>query len=69
MQWKVKIHWSAARVSNLNKQPCSFKKKIKKTELGTSEWDTINPDCLIRISNVNPFDFLDIVQKNQKPVF
>ena len=24
----------------------------------TLEWDTINPDCLIRISNVDTFDFL-----------
>jgi len=42
-------------------------------ELGTLEWDTINPDCLIRISNVDTFDFmlffLVIEQKNQKPVF
>ena len=29
-----------------------------KTELGTQEWDTINPECLIRISNVDTFDFL-----------
>ena len=28
------------------------------TELGTLKWDTINPDCLIRISNVDTFDFL-----------
>ena len=27
-------------------------------ELGTLEWDTINPDCLIRISHVASFDFL-----------
>ena len=27
-------------------------------ELGTLEWDTIIPDCLIRISNVDTFDFL-----------
>ena len=27
-------------------------------ELGTLEWDTINPDCLIRISNVDTFDFM-----------
>ena len=28
------------------------------SELGTLEWDTINPDCLIRISNVDTYDFL-----------
>ena len=44
-------------------------------ELGTLEWDTINPDCLIQTSNVDNFNFLlnplflDIAQKNQKPVF
>ena len=27
-------------------------------ELGTFKWDTFNPDCLIRISNVDTFDFL-----------
>ena len=27
-------------------------------ELGTLEWDTFNPDCLIRISNVDTFKFL-----------
>ena len=27
-------------------------------ELGTLESDTFNPDCLIRISNVDTFDFL-----------
>ena len=27
-------------------------------DLGTLEWDTINPDCLIRISNVDTFNFL-----------
>ena len=27
-------------------------------ELGTLEWDTFNPDCLIRISNVDTFYFL-----------
>ena len=43
-------------------------------ELGTLEWDTFNPDWLIRISNVDTFNFLlnplffDI-KKNQKPVF
>jgi len=26
--------------------------------MGTLEWDTVNPDCLIRISNVDTFDFL-----------
>ena len=26
------------------------------TELGTLEWDTFNPDCLIRISNVDTFN-------------
>ena len=25
-------------------------------ELGTLEWDNINPDCLIRISNMDTFD-------------
>ena len=29
-----------------------------KTELGTLEWETINPECLIRTSNVDTFDFL-----------
>ena len=28
------------------------------SELGTLEWDTFNPDCLIRISNVDTFSFL-----------
>ena len=28
------------------------------SELGTLEWNTINPDCLIRISTVDTFDFL-----------
>ena len=28
------------------------------SELGTLEWDTFNPDCLIRISNVDTFNFL-----------
>jgi len=28
------------------------------TELGSLEWDTINPDCLIRISNVDTFDVM-----------
>jgi len=28
------------------------------SELGTLEWDTIDPDCLIRISNVDTYDFL-----------
>ena len=28
------------------------------SELGTLEWDTFNPDCVIRISNVNTFNFL-----------
>ena len=43
--------------------------------LGTLEWDTFNPDCLIRIFNVDTFNFLlnplflDIEQNNQKPVF
>ena len=27
-------------------------------ELGTLEWDTFNPDWLIRISNVDTFNFL-----------
>ena len=27
-------------------------------ELGTLEWDTFNPDCLIRISNLDNFNFL-----------
>ena len=37
--------------------------------------DTINPDCLIRLSYVETLNFLlnplffDIVQKNQKPVY
>ncbi len=45
------------------------------SELGTLEWETINPDCLIRIFNVDTFNFLlnplflDIEQNNQKPVF
>ena len=42
-----------------------FKHKIIWPQLGTLELDTFNPDCLIRISTL----FLDIVQKNQKPVF
>ena len=29
-----------------------------KPELETFEWDTFNPDCLIRISNVDTFKFL-----------
>jgi len=28
------------------------------TELGTLEWETFNPDCLIRIFNVDTFNFL-----------
>ena len=46
-----------------------------KPELETFEWDTFNPDCLIRISNVDTLisclihSSLDIVQKNQKSVF
>ena len=31
---------------------------IAKPELRTLEWETFNPDCLIRISNVDTFDFL-----------
>ena len=27
-------------------------------ELGTLEWDTFNPDCLIRIFNVGTYNFL-----------
>ena len=27
------------------------------SELGTLEWETINPDCLIRIFNVDTFNF------------
>ena len=49
---------------------------IKISELGTLDWDTFNPDFLIRISNVDTFNFnclihslMDNVQKNQKPVF
>ena len=43
-------------------------------ELGTSERNTFNHDWLIRISNVDTFNFLlnphflDIIHKNQKPV-
>ena len=45
------------------------------SELGTLKWDTFNPDCLIRISKVETFNFflnpffLDRVQKNQKTGF
>ena len=49
---------------------------IKISELGTLDWDTFNPDFLIRISNVDTFNFnclihslMDNAQKNQKPVF
>ena len=35
-----------------------FHSKVFSTELGTLKWDTFNPDCLIRISNVDTFDFL-----------
>ena len=48
-----------------NKKPENWALKIKSSlkcqkcpELRTLEWDTINPDCLIRISNVDTFDFL-----------
>ena len=45
------------------------------SELKTSECDILNPDYLIWVSNGHTFDFfwdrsfLDIVEKNQKPVF
>ena len=45
------------------------------SELGTLEWDTFNPDFLIRIYKWSLLisclihSFLDILQKNQKPVF
>ena len=46
------------------------------SELGTLEWDTVDPDCLIRITNVdtydfllNPLFFLDKLKKNQKTFF
>ena len=45
------------------------------TELKTLEWDILNPDYLIWVSNGHTFDFLlkpfffNIVEKNQKPVF
>ena len=32
--------------------------KISSSELGTLKWDTFNHDCLIRISNVDTFNFL-----------
>ena len=32
--------------------------KFTSSKLGTLEWDTFNPDCLIRISNVETFHFL-----------
>ena len=31
---------------------------VYRAEMGTLEWDTFNPDCLIRISNVDTFNFL-----------
>ena len=32
--------------------------KVPTSELGTLEWDTFNPDCLIRISNnMDTFNF------------
>jgi len=50
--------------------------KGKLPELGILEWITFNPDCLIRISNVDTFNFLlnplffgYKAQKNQKSVF
>ena len=49
-----------------------FISKRNKSELGTLELDTFNPDYLIRISNVDTFNFLLnplLVEKNQKPVF
>jgi len=45
------------------------------SELGTLEWDTFNPDCLIRISNVDTFKFLlnplffGYSTENQKQIF
>ena len=51
--------------------------KVPSSELKTLEWDILNPDYLIWVSNVHTFNFLllkhhyfsDIVEKNQKPVF
>ena len=37
---------------------CVFDVIIEQIELGTLEWDTCNPDCSIRISNVDTFNFL-----------
>ena len=43
------------------------------SELKTLEWDILNPDYLIWVSNGHTFVlnhfFLDIVEKNQKPFF
>ena len=45
------------------------------SELGTLEWDTLNPDCLIRISNGDTFNLLlnplyfGYSTENQKPGF
>ena len=45
------------------------------TELKTLEWDILNPDYLIWVSNGHTFyfflnhSFLEIVEKNQKPGF
>ena len=53
----------------------AFQNKYIKSELKTLEWDILNPDRLIWISNLDTFNvllnplFLDIVQANQKPVF
>ena len=54
---------------------CTILSIIIWSELGTFEWDTFNPNFLIRISNVNTLisylihSFLDILQENHKTGF
>ena len=39
------------------RQKPKFKSNYMVSELGTLQWDTFNPNCLIRISNVDTYNF------------
>ena len=65
--WLTFIHFSGYKhkirlVSRIRKREdqalISISTILKFSELGTLEWDTFNPDCLIQISNVDTFNFL-----------
>ena len=76
---KYFINWESPDIaSTLYIQFISVKKKMKTkcSELKTLEWDILNTNYLIWVSNGHTFDFLPkpfflgyIVEKNQNPIF